>query len=115
MRSARGGLLEHGSGLGVEAVAFVTAQADHAFAAQALEHLSHAQERQRDVQLLQLRMHATHTNAAATAAGGVQGVDDLKADQAGAQAVGAQQLADLLVANAFFLGGGGLTGRRLRR
>jgi hypothetical protein len=31
----------------------------------------------------------------------VQGVDDLEADQAGAQAEGAQQLADLFVAGAF--------------
>ncbi|EJT84046.1 hypothetical protein PPS11_27236 [Pseudomonas putida S11] len=54
-----------------------------------------------DIQLFQLRVNAAHANAAAIAVGGVQGIDDLEADQTGTQAETAQQLADLFVADAF--------------
>lgn len=101
MRSAQRRSFQHGARLGGEAVAFVAAQLDDALAAQPLEHFAHAEERQRDIQLFQLRVHAAHANAAAIAVGGVQGIDDLEADQTGTQAETAQQLADLFVADAF--------------
>ncbi|SPO61587.1 protein of unknown function [Pseudomonas inefficax] len=101
MRSAHRRSLQHRACLRVEAVAFVAAQLDDALAAQPLQHFAHAQERQRNIQLFQLCMHAAHANAAAIAVGGVQGIDDLEADQAGTQPETAQQLADLFVADAF--------------
>ncbi|MCY1441879.1 hypothetical protein D9M71_582180 [compost metagenome] len=73
-----------------------------AFGTQALEHFTHTEERQRDIQLFQLCVHPAYANTAAIAVGGVQGIDNLEADQAGAQAEGAQQLADLFVADSFF-------------
>lgn len=96
-----GGLIQHGAGLGVEAVAFVAAQVDDAFGAQPLEYFAHTEERQRDIQLFQLCVHTAHADAAAIAVCRMQGINHFEPNETGAQAKGAQQLANLFVTNTF--------------
>ena len=85
----------------MEAVAFIGIEDDHAFAAQALEHLAHAEKRQRDAQLEQMTVYTAYPEGALVAGGGEEGVDDFQPDQAGAQTKTLEQMANALIAMLF--------------
>lgn len=60
---------QDGGSLWMQAVAFVRIEGDHAFTAQAFQHFTDTEKGQGNVQVQQVTVHATHTQAAVALGG----------------------------------------------